>query len=210
MTLRLAAAFALVMGAATLLAYCDVMGHGPLADRAARHLRAMKDRRASPASAEAVGLAEFRALPHHVAVAEYARIEARGVVMEGYVQRLLRASDDDYHMEVTPTPRAPGGPDTMYVTAEITPGVRRSSADWSYAHLARSLRPNHGGETEWDEGPRRVRVTGWLLYDYQYDETPSVWEQRLAAPRISGWEIHPVTRIEVWDDSLRRYRDVAR
>lgn len=210
MTLRLAAALALLMGAATLLAYLDVMGRGPLADRAARHLRTMKDRRASPTSATSFTLADFAALPHHATVADYARIERRGVVVEGYVQRLLRASDDDYHMEVAPTRRSPGGSDTMYVTAEITPGVRGGTDGWSYARLVTVLRPNHGGETEWDGGPRRARVTGWLLYDYQYDETPSVWEQRLAAPRISGWEIHPVTRIEVWDDSLRGYRDVGR
>jgi hypothetical protein len=209
-TLRVAAALSLLVGAAALLAYLHIMGRGPFAGAAERHLRAMKDRLAPPESVETFTLADFVALPHRAAVGGYAPLERRGVVMEGYVQRMIRAVDDDYHLEIAPTPRAPAGADTVYVSAEITPGIRRGSRRWSYERLVASFHPNDGGVTSWDEGPRRARVSGWLLYDYPYDAPPSAWAIRMSSPRISGWEIHPVTRIELWDDSLRRFVDVPR
>jgi hypothetical protein len=208
-TLRLAAALTLLFGALGLAVYLDVMGHGPLAGMAGNHLRAMKDRRTPPATVQPFTLADFDRLPHRVAVADYSVDERRGVAMEGYIQRIMRAIDDDYHLEITPTPRRAGGPDTIYASAEITPGVRGSAPRWQYERLLEALRPNHGGVTEWEDGPRRVRISGWLCYDYQYDEPPSAWERRLDAPRVSGWEIHPVTRIELWDPSLGRYVDYA-
>jgi len=209
-TLRLAAALALLAGALALAAYLHVMGHGPLAGAAASHLRAMKERRAAPTSLEIMTLERFAALPHFAPLATVAAIERRGVTMEGYAQRVMRAVDDDIHLEIAPTPRAPQGPDTVYATAEITPGVRGDSPRWRYEALVAAMRPNHGGSAAWDGGPRRVRVTGWLLYDYQYDAPPSESARRDEAPRISGWEIHPVTRIEVWDEARGRYQDYPR
>ena len=208
--LRLAAALSLLLGAAALAAYLHIMGYGPLAGAAARHMRALKDRRAAPESVSVFTLADFDALPHRMALADYAPLERRGVTMEGYVQRFMRAVDDDYHLELAPTGRAPGGPDTVYASAEITPAFRRDSQPWSYEALVAAFRPTRGGATPWNTGPQRVRVSGWLLYDYPYDAPPSEWDKRMASPRISGWEIHPVTRIELWDDTLRRYVDYPR
>jgi hypothetical protein len=208
--LRLAAALALLLGAAALAAYLHIMGHGPLAGAAARHMRALKDRSTAPAAVGVFGLAEFAALPHREGLAGYEPYERRGVVMEGYVQRFMRAVDDDYHLELAPTSRASGGPDTVYATAEITPAFRRGSRRWSYESLVATFRPNRGGATPWDAGPRRVRVSGWLLYDYPYDAPPSEWARRMASPRISGWEIHPVTRIELWDEAHGGYVDYRR
>ena len=210
MTLRLAAALALLLGVAALMAYLNIMGRGPLAGAEARHLRAMKDRVSAPESVRDVTLDDFAALPHGAPLATVASIERRGVVAEGYVQRIMRAQDDDYHLELAPTPRTPGGPDTIYLSAEITPGIRDGSQRWSYGALNAAFRPNRGGAARWDRGPRRVRVSGWLLYDYQYDAPPGEREKRTSAPRISGWEIHPVTRIELWNESLGRFVDLAR
>ena len=210
MILRLAAALSLAFGAAALLIYSDVMGHGPVAGEAARHLRAMKDRRAAPDSVTSVTLDDIAALPHRAPPAEVGALERRGAAIEGYIQRMLRAGDDDYHLEVVITPRRSGGPDTTYAAAEITPAVRGASPRWTYDGLIAAFRPNHGGRTAWDAGPRRVRVSGWLLYDFQYDVIPSEWQKQMGAPRISGWEIHPVTRIELWDDALGRYLDYPR
>ncbi len=208
--LRLAAALALLLGGAALAAYLHIMGYGPLAGASARHMRAMKDRTAAPESVSVITLAGFAELPHRTALGAYTPFERRGVAMEGYVQRFMRAVDDDYPLELAPTPRAPGGPDTTYATAEITPGVRGDSKPWSYEALVAAFRPTRGGATSWDRGPRRVRVSGWLMYDYPYDAPPSEWEKRMASPRISGWEIHPVTRIELWDDRQLRYVDYLR
>ncbi len=209
MILRLVAGLALLLGIAALAAYLLLVGRGPLASPAGRHLRAMKERRDAPTAVMPFTLADFHALPHDAPMAEVAALERRGVSLEGYVQRMLRASDGDTHLEIVVTPRAPGGPDTAYVTAEIAMPWRRGSRAWSYESLLAAFRPNHGGATAWEAGPRRVRVTGWLLYDFQHDVRPSQYSL-IHGSRVTGWEIHPVTRIELWDDSLHGFVDHPR
>ena len=66
------------------------------------------------------------------------------------------------------------------------------------------------GATEWDSGPQRARVSGWLMDDYAYDRTPSPWALAHGSTRVSGWEIHPVTRIERWDAARDGWVEVAR
>ena len=128
--MRFAATVALLLGAAGLLGYLHLLGKGPFANLAARHLRAMKDRVDPPTRIAPITMDEIRALPVNASVAEYSGIERRGVTIEGYVQRLVRAPDDDQHIELAPAPRASGGPDTTYVTAELTRGFRHGSKRW--------------------------------------------------------------------------------
>ena len=71
------------------------------------------------------------------------------------------------------------------------------------------LRPVLGGPTAWPGGTRRVRVSGWLMYDWQHDKPFEAHREGRTAPRLTGWEIHPVTRIEAWNDTLERFVDVA-
>ncbi len=208
--LRIAAALALLLGAAGLLGYLHVLGKGPWVSPEARHLRAMKDRVAPPDSVDPFTLDDFAALPHGRPLAEVAPLERRGVAIEGYVQNLIHATDDDLHLEIAPVPRTPRSPDTLYVSAEITPGVRRGSRRWTFPALLEAFRPIHGGVTAWEPGTRRVRVSGWLLYDYQYDLPPHAAAVDDVAPRLTGWEIHPVTRIELWSDSLERFVEYPR
>lgn len=205
MILRVAAALSLLLGAAGLLGFLHVVGKGPFASAAARHLRAMKDRVAAPDAVADYAFADFAALPHHAPLAEYAAVEQRGVRLQGYVQHLLRASDGDLHLEVAAGPAQPEWPNAVYVTSEITPQWQRGSDAWAYDPLVAAFRPASGGVTAWDAGARRVRLTGWLLYDYQYD-----LPQGPAQPRLTGWEIHPVTRIELWDDSLATFVEYRR
>ena len=209
MTLRVAATVAVIVGIVGLFGYLHLLGKGPFVTLAARHLRAMKDRTESPATIAPATFAEFEALPHRLAVGEYSAFERRGVSLEGHVQHLLRAADGDLHLELAPTWRAPGAPDTAYVTGEISAAWRRGSAGWSYDALARAFRPSRGGATAWDGGTARVRLSGWLLYDFQYDDPP-IAQAHPQAPRLTGWEIHPVTRIEVWDDARAAYVEVPR
>ncbi len=210
MTLRFLAALVLILGVTALLGYLNLLGKGPLASPQLRHLRAMKDRGAVPATVTRFAMADFQALPSDSTIASYARLEARGVAFEGYVQRMLRSLDDDIHLEVTSHPLREAGTDTAYVTAEITPRFRGHSATWTYERLAAAFGVNHGTLTPWDGGPRRVRLSGWLLYDFQYDWRPSPWILRTGAPRVSGWEIHPVTGIELWDEAAGRFVDYPR
>ena len=61
--LRLAGALALAVGAVGLLGYLRVVGKGPFATPAERHLRAMKDRVAAPDSFAPIGFDGMIALP---------------------------------------------------------------------------------------------------------------------------------------------------
>jgi hypothetical protein len=170
----------------------------------------MKDRTTAPAAYDDVTLAAFQALPRRRPLAEYAPLEARAVRMEGWVQRQLRAADGDIHLELAPGTRVPGGPDTLYVTAEVTPGWQRRFAGWDYAGLLAAFRPNAGDATTYEQGPRRVRLGGWLLYDFQHDPPDAGAAPAAGAVRASGWEIHPVTSIEVWDEADGVWREWRR
>jgi hypothetical protein len=204
-TLRLAAALALAIGVIGLAGFFAVVGEGPFVTPEERHLRAMKERTGTPERVEPVGYEFFAALPHDRPLPEFAALERRAVSLEGYVQQVVPASDGDVHLEVARRP--PGDPayDPRYVTAEITPAWRRGSRPWRIESLLATFRPTHGGPTPWDGGPRRVRVSGWLLYDFQYDGPPTA-----RRPRLTGWEIHPVTRVEVWDEARMAFVEVAR
>ncbi|MGH7741909.1 MAG: hypothetical protein ACRENS_07800 [Candidatus Eiseniibacteriota bacterium] len=206
--LRLTALLALALGLAALGVFLTVMGEGPLATPAARHLREMKSRTAAPDSVSAVTLADMAALPRRVPLAQFLPLEAHGVSIEGYVQNMLRAGDGDLHLEVAASPRLSAHSDTAYVTAEITPPWSRSHPHWTFQDLAPVLRPTLGGPSPWPGGTHRMRISGWLMYDWQHDEPFSRRDHRKSAPRLTGWEIHPVTRLEAWNDTLARFVDV--
>lgn len=207
MTFRVLAALVLGLGAVALLGGLAMIGKGPGVPRDLRQLRAGKGRTTAPGSYAAWTPDSFATLPHGRPLAVYSPIERRGVSLEGWVQRTMLAGDGDLHLEIAPAPRGEGGPDTAYVTAEVTPQWRRPGR-WTNESLVALFRPNRGGVTTWPGGPRHVRVSGWLLYDFQYDRSPSSWSLQNLAPRRTGWEIHPVTRLEVWDDSLGGWREV--
>lgn len=209
MILRLAAWGAVVLGLVVFLGFLQLLGKAPWSPPEMRHLRVMKDRAAAPDSVVPFSAADFASLPHGRPLAEYARLEQRGVSFEGYVQNLLTSTDGDIHFELAPTRRLPGGPDTVYVTAELTPQWGGGSTPWSFESLIAILRPNRGGARTWDTGPRRARVSGWLLYDFQYDAPPRPGAA-VRSTRLTGWEIHPVTRIEVRDEADSAWREVAR
>jgi len=210
-TLRVTAALSLLLGLTALLAYLHVLGEGPMVSREARHLRAMKERRDAPAAPAPITFAAMESLPHQRPLAEYAPLERRSVVIEGYVQYVLRSVDGDTHFEVTADLPAPGGISNPYVTAELTPEWYRGSSRWRYEKLLETILPNGGGNvTAWGHDPRRVRLTGWLLYDFQYDPVRDPERRAPGATRLTGWEVHPVTRIEVWDDAHGGFVEVPR
>jgi hypothetical protein len=215
--LRVAATLALVFATLAVFAFLYLLGRGPLARPEARHLRAMKERVAAPDSLATFTFADFSRLPHGARLAVYAPLEDRGVALEGYVAGMLHSSDGDFHLEIASVPRHFGDRDTLYVTGEITPELRERHPEWRYEALRQAFRP--ANLPPFDRPTARVRVSGWLLYDYQYDGLPTsdplreLWDRMSPArgdrtrrrstwPRLTGWEIHPVTSIELWDDSL--------
>lgn len=205
MILRVAATVSLLAGIAASGFYLHWIGKSPTSSVEARHLRDMKDRIAEPTVVETASFAEMAGLPRQRNVAEYSGVERRAVSLDGYVQRVVRATDGDLHLEIVPVARQPEDPLLEYVTAEITPQWHRHSASWRYGRLAERFRPTFGGVTAWERGTRRVRISGWLLYDYEYPQVASPADRRLTA-----WEIHPVTRIETWDATLGRFAEYSR
>lgn len=212
---RIVAASCLALGVGVLVSYLTLIGKTPFASLEARHLREMKDRVAVPASAEPITLEQLEALPAGLSVAEYSGYERRAVAMEGWVWRMVRSSDGDIHLALAAGAHHPKL-EPPAATAEVTPQWRLSGATggvdpakgWSYRHLATVFRPDGGGVTAWDAGPARVRLTGWLLYDYEEGAPhPFRFEQ---SKRRTEWEIHPVTKIERWDEALGRWQEVAR
>ena len=206
MILRLVAAGALALGLSTSSLYLMEMGKAPGSSAAERHLRAMKDRVGEPAACTPTTFEEMTALPRRAALAEYAEIERRGVSLEGYVLGFARAADGDYHLEFAPR-LDPEGKLVPFLSAEIAPQHQRGSRTWTCERLGERFRSRYGGRTGWEQPPRRVRLSGWLMYDAPYEGArPSPG----FPPHLTSWEIHPVTRVEVWNHSLGRYEEFAR
>jgi hypothetical protein len=212
-TLRFAAGLALVLGVGLLLGYLEWIGEGIGSGAQELHLRAMKERTSPPDSLVPFTFADFAALPHGQPLAEFAALERRGVSLEGYVKLVEQSSDGDYHLNLTSTPPSLGV-QRLTLTAELTPEWQRGSATWRWEPLLTALQSSSWWMPLWPDGPRRVRVSGWLMYDFQYDEPfVPITRPRLPGPtpsRLTGWEIHPVTRIELWDDSLQAFVEYPR
>ena len=66
------------------------------------------------------------------------------------------------------------------VVVEVTPRVRALPMNWSLSDL-RTIRSNH----------ERVRISGWLMFDPDHPNN-------IGTSRGTIWEIHPVTKIEVF------------
>ena len=153
----------------------------PSAEREA-HLNEMKGRLEDPPRLTPMTITEIAALPRYPRaysrqqLAEISDLEQRGVVVEGFVARLRKRPDGDYHIQLTEAwpGRCLGDDTTDQFFTELTPGIR----DRKPAYTFEALQPLCGAET-------RVRVSGWLMWDTPHHT------------RITYWEVHPVTRIEV-------------
>jgi hypothetical protein len=198
------------LGAALLYVALVLLGRAPGLPPVTHHLRTMKDRLTPPASVRDFRMADFAALPHGAPFAERAAIERQGVRMEGWVQRVLLSGDGDLHLELVEHRRTSLDRDTAYVVCEISPQWRYTRRAWDYDSLLVAFRPNRGGATAWNTGPARVRVSGWLLYDHPYDKAVNDWMLHRESVRLTGWEIHPVTAIECWDDASQSWREISR
>ena len=210
MIFRSLAVLVLAAGAAALVAGLALLGRAPGLSGPTRHLRLMKDRLDRPAGLRDVDMTYFASLPHKPIMERRTELEGIGIRMEGSIQRMVLSGDGDLHLELVEHDRVAADRDTAYVVAEITPLWRSASPGWSFESLLATFRPNHGGRTAWPAGPARVRIAGWLNYDHPYDRPVSTWLQLHGAPRRTGWEIHPVTAIEHWDERTQSWQELRR
>src|SRR5262249_14422203 len=67
---------------------------------------------------------------------------------------------------------------------ETTPRVRANHPGWTVNKL-----------TPWLDSTDQVRISGWLMLDPQHAD-------QVGQFRGTIWEIHPITRIEVWIDGV--------
>ena len=174
-----------------------------------RYLIEQKNREEVPSHYESLTYAEFLALPaltDHYSEQDWTIVRQeslRAVRLEGYIAEVRQIFDGpmygewpwegDFHVHLRERPQPqcfPPGPRHDQIVTEVTPHFQPPRTGWSEAVL-RGLCNRQV----------RVRISGWLLHDYQHADGVSRW-------RATPWEIHPVTRIEVWDPERQTWQAV--
>jgi hypothetical protein len=150
-------------------------------------------------------------------VPEIDRLERRAVVMEGYLVRVEQLADGktyahllrrgDIHLEIAAAPDFhPAGSSAQRVICEVTVPFQWRRERWNLEGLA----PLAGWVTDalighsypgGTPGGARVRISGDLLDDFVH--CAAVGESRATV-----WEIHPITRLEVWNEATNRFEPV--
>ena len=90
------------------------------------------------------------------------------------------AAEVDWHIALV---GEPGKGEEESVVVETTPRVRRNHPQWT----APRLHP-------WVDAAAPVRISGWLMLDPEH-------RNHLGRYRGTLWEVHPITQIEVWQDT---------
>lgn len=171
------------------------------------YMVAQKNRIEAPAAYTPMSHAEFLALPvigPQYRLEDWDRVkalEARGVSIEGYIGEVIQAFDGlvygrsspegDLHVHIRARPSAGCFSDEdrgKQIVTEVTPHFQPPRTGWSGDVLRDLCRRQV-----------RVRISGWPFND-------ASWVKGIGDWRGSAWEIHPVTRIEVWDDAARAWR----
>src|SRR5216684_2016922 len=90
-----------------------------------------------------------------------------------------KASQVDWHMALA---KSVGDGEKDAIVVETTPRVRQSHPKWTPIRLQ-----------PWVNTDAPVRITGWLMFDPEHTN-------HLGKYRMTLWEIHPITRIEVFQN----------
>lgn len=150
-------------------------------------------------------------------VPEIDRLERRAVVMEGYLVRVNQLADGktyahllrrgDIHLEIASAPDFhPAGSSALRVICEVTVAFQWRREHWNLEGLAplaglvsdSLIGHSYPGGTP---GGARVRLSGYLLDDFVHCAA-------VGDTRATAWEIHPVTKIEVWNDDKKKFEPV--
>lgn len=193
--------------AALLWAVFLVRPDAAIATSQSEHMVAQKNRRETPETYTPMTHAEFLALPvigPRYAPEDWDRVkalEAQGVSIEGYMGEVIQAFDGptygksllegDLHVHIRAQRSAGCFSDedrNKQIVTEVTPHFQPPRTGWS-GDVVRDLCRHQA----------RVRVSGWLFND-------AAWVKGIGDWRGSAWEIHPVTKIEIWDDAAKAWR----
>jgi hypothetical protein len=165
-------------------------------------LNRMKNRWAAPSVISPMTISQIIALPHDVldymekkrrknwsseAASQALLYEQKGVQVEGYLARVKEEGPEacngksevyhDFHIWIT---EAPGQNKNTGIVVEAIPFWKEQFPAWTYNTFDK-LAFEHA----------KVRVTGWLMWDQEHGD-------EVGKSRGSLWEIHPVTKIEVY------------
>jgi hypothetical protein len=123
-------------------------------------------------------------------LADIARFEGVPLTVTGYLSHAIRvegkeycncrytvATEVDWHLYLT---KQPEQQISQAIVIETTPRVRASHPAWTVDKL-----------TPWLDGTDPVRISGWLMLDPEH-------ANQVGQFRGTIWEIHPITKIEVW------------
>jgi hypothetical protein len=172
-------------------------GDGLPGNRTADHLATQKRRTDTPQAYAPIDYAWVAKLPtleistasDLVAIND---VEQHAVALAGYIVRVIpvpaqlaarRATEWEFqvHLRLGPPERCEYRDDPRNVVAVVTPRFQPPHTGWDFDVLSELCREH-----------TRVRISGWLLYDY-------LSRAQVGRSRVSPWAIHPVTQIEVWD-----------
>jgi hypothetical protein len=163
------------------------------------YLRYQKARVAIPKRYTPMTFAEFYALPdlpEEYGQADWTTVRAyteRAVSVEGYIAgvRPSSAGDINAYLREHQQPRCvPDENRGAQIVTEVTRAFQSPKTGWSYRAFL-----------DLCDRQTRVRFSGWLLHDFEH-------VQDVGDVQGSAWEIHPVTRIEVWDLTRHRWDDL--
>ena len=100
------------------------------------------------------------------------------------------ASDVDWHMPLT---AQSGQGENLAIIVETTPRMRQLHPNWTVnrlkpwtEHVNNQANPAFKGQ--------RVRISGWLMFDPEHQDMIT------SGLRSTLWEIHPITKIEVFQN----------
>jgi hypothetical protein len=175
----------------TAWAKCDPTGAGdaPATQSNKVALNTLKNRTELPSGTRPITVQEIL----NFADREDQSLEATGVVLEGWLLGRRHEGPEspnchsqtrrDFHMWVGDAPQQPKnskeamGMRDASVVVEPTPNLQELHGSWTDKGLQSLVR-------------KRIRVTGWLMYDPEHPD-------QVGNTRGTLWEVHPVMQIEV-------------
>jgi len=133
-------------------------------------------------------------------------LESKSVMAEGYLAMVKRSAEEttncnsstrkDLHVELLAADAGdPKNQRYKVVVTEVTPWFGENHTSWTVTELGQyaSYKGGYGGSML--RPPTKVRIYGWLFFDNIHADAHSIGNWRGTA-----WEIHPITRIEVWEN----------
>jgi len=134
------------------------------------------------------------------------KMESQPVVVEAYLAMAKNGGKEttncnskdrtDIHVETDGTDAGdPKEARDQVVVAEMTPWFIEKNSSWTLDTVKQyaAYRPGYSGTMQ--HPSTKVRIYGWLFFDnwHSGDGSIGTW-------RGTAWEIHPITRIEVWEN----------